>query len=87
MQHIPRFMASSLLAATMIVPVVSAGCAARVRYYDAGYRDYHRWDAREDRAYRRYCDERHERSRDWKEPNERERGDSWKWRHDHPDRD
>lgn len=29
-------MASFLLGATMIVPVGSAGCAARVRYYDAG---------------------------------------------------
>lgn len=36
MQQIRRFMASFSLAATMIVPVGSAGCAARARYYDAG---------------------------------------------------
>ena len=82
MQPIRRFMGSFLLAASIIVPVVTAGCAARVRYYDA-----ERWDAREDRACRRYWDQRHERYRDWKELNERERGDYWKCRHDHPDRD
>jgi hypothetical protein len=87
MQRIRRFMGSFLLAATIIGPVVIAGCAARVRYYDADYRDYHRWDAREDRAYHRYWDERRERYRDWKELNEKEQRDYWRWRHDHPDRD
>lgn len=86
MQRIRRFMTSFLLAAVMIAPVVSAGCAARARYYDADYRDYHRWDAREDRAYHRYWDEHHERYRDWKELNEKEQRNYWKWRHEHPDR-
>ena len=39
MRQMRRFIGSFWLAATMIVPVVSAGCAARVRYYDAEYRD------------------------------------------------
>ncbi|SRR6266566_3338725 len=63
----PTLMASFLLAATMIASMVSAGGAARVRYFDAYYRDCHRWDAREDRVYRRYWDEHHERYRGWKE--------------------
>jgi hypothetical protein len=87
MQRIRRFLGSFLVAAAMIVPAVSTGCAARARYYDAEYRDHHRWDAREDRVYGRYWDEGHERYRDWKERNERERGDYWKWQHDHRDRD
>jgi hypothetical protein len=71
----------------MLVPGVIAGCAARVRYYDADDRDYHRWNARKDRAYHRYWDERRERYRNWKELNEKEQCDDWKWRLDPPDRD
>lgn len=51
-----------------------------------GSLDYHRWDAREHGAYRRYWNERRERYRGWKELNEHEQRDYWKWRHDHPDR-
>jgi len=81
-----RFAGPFLLAATMIVPLIGAGCAARVRYYDAEYRDYHVWNAAEDRAYHRYWMERHEEYREWSKLNEREQRDYWKWRHDHPDR-
>ena len=41
-----------LLAAAMLLPVANTGCTARVRVYD--HSDYHNWDDREDRAYRRY---------------------------------
>ena len=67
--------------------MVSAFCTARARYCDMDYRDYPSWDAREDRAYRRYWDERHERYRHSKELNEQEQRNYWKWRHDLPDRD
>ena len=86
MPRVGRFIGSVLLATTILVPMVSAGCAARVRYYDAEYRDYHRWDAREEGAYHRYWDERHERYRDWRELNEQEQRDYWNWRHGHVDR-
>jgi hypothetical protein len=86
MRRISRYLGSFLIAAATMVPVIGAGCAARVRYYDAEYRDYHYWNAGEDRAYHRYWAERHEQYRDWKELNEREQRDYWKWRHEHPDR-
>ena len=86
MHRTQRCLGPALLAAAFVVPMIGAGCAARVRYYDVEYRDYHRWDDREDRAYRRYWDERREQYRDWSRLNEREQGDYWKWRHDHPDR-
>ena len=81
-----RYLGPVLLAAAIVVPLVGAGCAARTRYYDVEYRDYHRWDAAEDRAYRRYWAERREQYREWERLNDRERSDYWKWRHDHPDR-
>ena len=43
-----------LLAAAMLLPVANTGCTARVRVYD--HSDYHNWDDREDRAYRRFLD-------------------------------
>jgi len=48
----------------MLLPVANTGCTARVRVYD--HSDYHNWDDREDRAYRRYLDEKHEPYRDYK---------------------
>lgn len=86
MQPTRKFWGPFLLAATMIAPVIGAGCAARVRYYDADHGDYHRWDDREDRAYHRYWNERREEYREWTKLNDREQRDYWKWRHDHPDR-
>jgi hypothetical protein len=35
----------------------TVGCAGPVRIYDDPYRDYHHWDTREDRAYRKYLRE------------------------------
>jgi len=86
MRKIRGFVGPFVLAAAMVVPMIGAGCAARVRYYDVEYRDYHRWDDAEERAYRAYCVERHVEYREWVKLNEREQREYWKWRHDHPGR-
>jgi hypothetical protein len=65
----------------------SAGCAGRTRVYDAPRRDYHRWNASEDRAYRAYLVERHRVYRAFSRLDGREQEEYWQWRHDHPDRD
>jgi hypothetical protein len=65
----------------------SAACAAGIRVYDEPHRDYHRWNAHEDRAYRVYLSEQH---REYREFSRLERGEQeqyWGWRHDHPDAD
>jgi hypothetical protein len=65
----------------------SAACAATVRVYDEPRRDYHRWDDREERAYRAYLTERRREYREFKLIDRREQEEYWAWRHDHPDRD
>jgi hypothetical protein len=82
-----RYFASMLLAAALVVGTAGAGCAGRVRIYDTERRDYHPWDRREDRAYHRYWNERHEPYRDYGKLDRDRQNDYWKWRHDHPDAD
>ena len=65
----------------------SLGCFTAVRIDDEPRRDYHRWNDREERAYRRYLDDRHERYREFRRLDRREQDEYWEWRHRHPDRD
>jgi hypothetical protein len=63
------------------------GCFAGVRVYDGPHGDYHRWNDREERAYRVYLADQH---RDYREFNRLERPEQdryWSWRHDHRDAD
>ena len=81
-------MGKLLLGASMLLPLIGAGCAARTRYYgggyyDSGYRDYHHWDRGDDRYYRDYCQRRYGHYRDWSSLSNRDRDDYWRWRHDH----
>jgi hypothetical protein len=56
------------------------------RYYDAQRRDYHEWNEHENRAYRRWAEERHEREvREFNRLNRQQQRDYWRWRHQHPD--
>lgn len=83
MQCIRRFMGTFLVAAAMIGSMISAGCAARVRYYDSKYHDYHFWGPSETRAYQEYWAERGKPYREWTDLNEHEQGEYWEWRHAH----
>ena len=65
----------------------SLACTGTVRIYDEPRRDYHRWDDREERAYRAYLAERRLQYREFKSLERREQEEYWAWRHDHPDRD
>ena len=87
MKRTYRCLGSLLAAALLVVPAFSTGCAARVRVYDPYQRDYHHWDDREDRAYRRYLSERHEEYRKLSKRKAEEQRDYWKWRHEHGDDD
>ncbi len=84
MQQIRRFVNPLLLAAAMIFPMVGTGCAARVRYYDTKYHDYHVWNPSESRAYQEYWNERGKQYREWTDLNEHEQREYWEWRHAHP---
>ena len=76
---------SSLLVIGALMGTV--GCTGRVRIYDQPYRDYHRWNAREDRAYREYIREQRREYRDFRVLDRREQEEYWRWRHGHADRD
>jgi hypothetical protein len=77
------------------VPVIAAGilsttsiasCAHRNNVYDPVYSDNHRWNAREDAAYRRWEAERNSPHADYSRRNADEQRSYWQWRHNHPDR-
>jgi hypothetical protein len=70
-------------AAIIFVSVSGAACAARVRYYDEGRHDYHRWNNHEVVVYHSYWDGRHQPYRDYATLNRDEQRDYWKWRHEH----
>ena len=83
----PRnYQVSLIVAAAMASSVVSSGCVVeRVRLYDADQQDYHRWDDREDRAYRRYLSEQHREYREMSQQNAEDQRNYWRWRHAHED--
>jgi hypothetical protein len=78
---------SLILAAAMATSLLSSACAVRLRYYDEDHRDYHYWDAREDRAYRHYLRERREEYREPSALSREQQHEYWRWRHEHADRD
>ena len=56
------------------------------RYYDSTYKEYHNWDANEDRAYRMYLEENHRTYADFPKTKTTEQTEYWKWRHNHPNK-
>jgi hypothetical protein len=58
------------------------------RYYDRQHKDYHNWDRRENSAFSRWMDERHDQShRAFSKLKSKQQREYWKWRHEHPDND
>lgn len=57
------------------------------RIYDPVHKDYHNWDAREDAAYRRWLEEKHEAYVEYNRLDHKRQDDYWKWRHKHEDPD
>lgn len=93
MRQAYRYIAPLFLAAVVAGPLPKIAAAApqdakvQVRVYDGDHKDYHDWDDREDRAYRRFLEERHETYREYDKQKEKMQSDYWKWRHEHPDHD
>lgn len=55
------------------------------RYYDKEHKDYHQWNAHEDRAWRIYWEQEHRPYVDWDRASEAQRQSYWNWRHNHSD--
>lgn len=54
-------------------------------YYDAHHKDYHKWDAHEDRAYHMYWEQQHRPYVDWGHASRAQQQAYWDWRHRHSD--
>jgi hypothetical protein len=60
----------------------SEGAAIVVRLYDTGHHAYHRWDGREQRAYRAYLESRHLAYVRYAGQRAEQRRAYWRWRHE-----
>jgi len=80
------FLGTILLGVALATPLLTSGCAARVRYYDDYYADHHPWNDGEARAYRVWLGERHYEYREFNRLSRDQQRDYWRWRHEHPDR-
>lgn len=69
------------LTGTVLACVVVAGCAARVRYYDAQHSDYHRFNRSEKYYYRRWAGEKMHQHQEYKDLDEEDQRAYWTWRH------
>ena len=77
---IGKYVAAAVMGTTLLI----SGCAGRHYYYTDGYaRDRHYWNHQEERAYRRYLAERHERYRAFRSLDHNRQNDYWRWRHEH----
>jgi len=82
-----------LLGAAMLVPIVASAqdhpyngrYYDNRRYYDSDGRDYHVWNAQEDRAYRFYLNDQHLPYREWRSVRGPDQQSYFRWRHTHPD--
>ena len=85
-----RHFASLLLAATLLSPLATIGCAERhyYRVYDPYYSDYHDWDDHERVYYQQWVVETHrDTHRDFRKLDKDDQRQYWTWRHRRPDRD
>ena len=80
MRSLFRQVGSLVLAAAVASPALLTGCAAHVRYYDAGYNDYHAWDHNEVVYYSRWENEGHREHREFNKRSDAEK-EYWSWRH------
>jgi hypothetical protein len=88
-----RRILAALLATAAITPTVATSASAAsvhgtviVRVYDPYRHDYHRWDGREQRAYRAYLNERHRSYIAYRNQRLAERRAYWHWRHEREER-
>ena len=74
-----------LAAGLMAAPLAMADDHDNRRYYDRDHKDYHRWDANEQRSYGIFLNENHIQVHVFRKARPTEQQQYWKWRHEHPD--
>ena len=81
MRNVSRNFAVVVLAVALAGPVLIAGCNGEVRYYDADYHDYHRWNHGEVVYYNNWEHETHREHVDFAKRNDAEKKEYYSWRH------
>jgi hypothetical protein len=69
------------LAMGLSAAVVIGGCEGQVRYYDAGYNDYHTWNHGEVVYYNNWEHETHRDHVDFAKRNDADKKEYFAWRH------
>jgi hypothetical protein len=72
------------LVAAVVASASITACAHPTNYRDDVHNDNHRWDRREDTAYRRWETERHVQHTDFNRRGAEDQRAYWAWRHEHP---
>ena len=81
-------LSAAALALALVGPMISTtavpseGAGLVVRIYDTDHHDYHRWDRREEHAYREYLESRHLAYVRYARQREADRRAYWRWRHE-----
>ena len=97
MQRGNKYVASLFLSAALMAPMGAFAMAApqddherheqeerrERRVYDPYHKDYHNWDDRENGAYRRWHEDRHDAYVDYDRLKKRDQRAYWNWRHEH----
>jgi hypothetical protein len=91
-----KYLASLFLSAALLAPVGALALPGpqddrerheqeqrERRVYDPVHKDYHNWDAREDEAYHRWLETKHESYVDYDRLDRKRQDEYWKWRHNH----
>jgi hypothetical protein len=81
MKHF-QILGGLLLSAGLLVP---AARAEDKRYYHKEGKDYHVYNSQEDRAYRAYLEEQHQKYNDFHRQKRVQQEQYFKWRHEHSD--
>ncbi len=68
----------------LAVSLTLVACAGRVRVYDQGHGDYHRWDDHEEVVYRGYLNDNHREYHPFTSLSVEDQRAYFDWRHSHP---
>jgi len=77
------FTVMAALAGSLLAPVAAHAQGVELKFYDRSHKDYHNWNADEDRVYRQYLTDNHRKYRDFKKMSKKQQDEYWRWRHDH----
>ncbi len=93
MRFTQRLISSLILTAAIAAPAAMLANplpnddGIQVRVYDRNHKDYHNWDANENRSWGVYLNNNHMHSQEFSKASKREQSNYWNWRHSHPDHD